>query len=68
MRRLGLGRLRVHVAGRGVSFPLLGWKESVDTVMSLVYDAQAWDDETTEHVPVTPKTAVHLLGTEESHD
>lgn len=68
MRRLGLGRMRVHVAGRGVSFPLLGWTESIDTVMSLVYDARAWDDDTMEHHRSSASGVELLSDMEASHD
>jgi len=53
MRRLGLGRLRANVAGRGVSFPLLGWDEAVESVMVLAFREGMVDqaDEITEEVP-----------------
>ena len=50
MRRLGLGRLRVNVAGRGVSFPLMGWEQSIESVMTLGFrdETDASDAETDE--------------------
>jgi uncharacterized membrane protein YdbT with pleckstrin-like domain len=48
LRRIGLGRLSVNVAGRSVGLPLISWEQAQDRLLQLTEPPDAALDATTE--------------------